>query len=83
MQIRLVGSRLVLPNLGALGDRCSEELATGGPFVAMRAAALSYSTKYAITRDDTDCALFRDRAAAYFVMPLSLWKAAARLSIVR
>lgn len=30
-----------------------EELATEGPFVTVKAVALSYSTKYAITRDDT------------------------------
>lgn len=54
MQIRLFCSRLVLPNLGTLGGRCREGLASGGPFVAMWAAALSYSTKYTITRDDTE-----------------------------
>lgn len=53
MQISLFGSRLVLPNSGTLGCSCGEELATEGPFVAVRAAALSYSTKYAITREDT------------------------------
>ena len=48
----------------------------------VRAAAVSYSTKYAITRDDTGLFSVQGPHGSFLRHTVSVWKAAARLSIV-